>query len=66
MGCQPSMGSDQLAMPVRAANDSDVSNGWYALIVPIMGGLSMLTGCFNHLIHQQKWGKQSWKALSTV
>jgi hypothetical protein len=26
----------------------------------------MLTGCFNYLIHQQKWGKQSWKALLTV
>lgn len=26
----------------------------------------MLTGSFNHLIHQQKWGKRSWKALSTV
>ena len=37
MVLQPPTESHEWAMFVGVANDSDVSNGWYALIVPIMG-----------------------------
>ena len=38
--------SPVLAITVSAANDSNASNDWYALIVPIVEGVKNLDGLF--------------------
>jgi hypothetical protein len=43
---EPPIESPVLAITVSAANDSNASNDWYALIVPIMERAKNLGGLF--------------------